>query len=90
MGSFSYAVSRRDLTAIIESMPLEACRTMHIAVREGDAATAQRLLREAAENWYGRSIERPCANAPAAPAIALAAPRHRAHRTSRIPTRYHS
>jgi hypothetical protein len=69
MGGFSYDVSRRDLAAIIELMPTDTCRAMHIAAREGDLATAQRLLREATEIYF--------TNAPAAPA-ATVAPRHRA------------
>ena len=47
MDGFSYAASRRDLAAIINAMPTEHCRAMHIAARQGDLATAQRLLREA-------------------------------------------
>ena len=75
MGGFSYDVTRRDLARIIDAMPTEQCRAMHIAAREGDLATAQRLLREAAET-YGRFANRPSmANAPAAPAAAVA-PRH--------------
>jgi hypothetical protein len=69
MGGFSYDVSRHDLAAIIESMPTDMCRAMHIAAREGDLATAQHLLREAAETYF--------TSAPAAPA-ATVAPRYRA------------
>ena len=72
MGRFSYDVSRRDLAAIIESMPLEACRAMHIAARLGDKTTAQRLLREAAATYFASST-------PAAPAAAVG-PRHRVRR----------
>src|SRR5688500_7643660 len=82
MGGFSYDVSRHDLTRIIESMPTAACRALHIAARQGDTATAQRLLREAAETYF--------ASAPAAPAVAPSAPRHSARRASRTPTRYRS
>jgi len=64
MGSFSYDVSRQDLTRIIDAMPTDACRAMHLAARQGDTATAQRLLREAATLYY--------ASAPAAPAVAIA------------------
>ena len=71
MGRFSYDVSRRDLAAIIESMPLETCRAMHIAARQGDTATAQRLLREAATTYF--------TSTPAAPAAAVAL-RHRMRR----------
>jgi hypothetical protein len=77
MGNFSYDVSRRDLAAIIESMPAETCRAMHIAAREGDTTTAQRLLREAAETYF--------TSAPAAPA-ATVAPRHHASRAQRSQT----
>ena len=66
MGSFSYAVSRHDLTRIIESMPTETCRQMHIAARQGDTTTAQRLIREAATTYY--------ASTPAAPAAAPMTP----------------
>jgi hypothetical protein len=68
MGGFSYDVSRHDLTRIIETMPTDACRAMHLAVRQGDTVTAQRLLREAAATYF--------TSAPAAPAAAVA-PRHR-------------
>ena len=64
MGSFSYDVSRQDLTRIIDAMPTETCRAMHLAARHGDTTTAQRLLREAATMYY--------ASAPAAPAVAVA------------------
>ena len=67
MGRFSYDVSRRDLIRIIESMPAETCRQMHIAARQGDTATAQRIIREAAATYY--------ANAPAAPMASPVAPR---------------
>jgi hypothetical protein len=71
MGRFSYDVSRRDLAAIIESMPMETCRAMYIAARQGDTTTAQRLLREAAATYFSST--------PAAPAAAVA-PRHRVRR----------
>lgn len=67
MGSFSYDVSRRDLTRIIEAMPADACREMHLAARAGDTATAQRLIREAAATYY--------AGAPAAPVPSPVEPR---------------
>lgn len=60
MGDGSYVVSRRDLTALIDAMPTAASRAMHRAAREGDTATAQRLLREAAATYF--------TSAPAAPA----------------------
>src|SRR6266540_3142186 len=44
MGGFSSDVSRHDLTRIIDSMPTQVCREMHLAVGRGDTATAQRLL----------------------------------------------
>jgi len=75
MGSFSYDVSRQDLTRIIDAMPTETCRAMHLAARHGDTATAQRLLREAATLYY--------ASAPAAPAATPMPPRQRAHRRLR-------
>src|SRR5262245_49955331 len=78
MGRFSYGVSRRDLAAIIESMPLEACRAMHIAARKGDTMTAQRLLREAAATYF--------ASTPAAPAAAVAPRQCAGHvRSGQIP-----
>ena len=77
MVGFSYDVSRRDLAAIIESMPTDTCRAMHVAVRKGDLATAQRLLCEAAETYF--------TNAPAAPA-ATVTPCHRASRVRRSQT----
>ena len=73
MGGFSYTVSRHELTAIIEAMPIADCRTMHLAARQGDTETAQRLLREAAATYF--------ASTPAAPA-ATVAPRHRVRRAA--------
>jgi len=75
-GSFSYDVSRQDLTRIIDAMPTETCRAMHLAARHGDTETAQRLLREAATLYY--------ASAPAAPAATVAA-RHYSRRAQRAP-----
>jgi len=74
MGGFSYTVSRHELTAIIEAMPTADCRSMHLAARQGDIETAQRLLREAAETYF--------ACTPAAPAAAVA-PRHTVRRAAR-------
>jgi len=74
MDGFSYTVSRHELTAIIEAMPPADCRTMHLAARQGDTGTAQRLLREAAATYF--------ACTPAAPASTVA-PRHRARRAAR-------
>jgi hypothetical protein len=82
MGGFSYDVSRHDLTRIIDSMPTQACREMHLAVCWGDTVTAQRLLREAAAIYF--------ASTPAAPAVAAVAPRHSARRAPRTPARYRS
>jgi hypothetical protein len=78
MGSFSYDVSRQDLAAIINAMPAEACRAMHTAARQGNLATAQRLLREAAEHYF--------ATVPTVPAAAPVAPRHGAPRPQRTHT----
>ena len=61
MGAFSYDVTRHELARIIDAMPTEECRAMHLATRQGDLATAQRLLREAAATYY--------TSAPAAPAV---------------------
>jgi hypothetical protein len=77
MGRFSYDVSRHDLVAIIEAMPLSACRAMHQAARQGDTTTAQRLLCEAAATYF--------TSAPAAPAAPVA-PRQRTRRLQRRPT----
>ena len=74
MGGFSYTVSRHELTAIIEAMPPADCRTMHLAARQGDTATAQRLLREATATYF--------ACTPAAPAAPVA-PCHRVRHVSR-------
>jgi len=82
MGGFSSDVSRHDLTRIIDSMPTQVCREMHLAVGRGDTATAQRLLREAVVIYF--------ASTPAAPAVASVAPRHSARRAPRMPTRYRS
>ena len=80
MGSFSYDVSRPELAAIIQAMPMEACRAMHIAAQEGDLVEAQRLLREATEQYF--------TTAPAAPAAAPVAPGHVVRRPQRTHT-YH-
>jgi hypothetical protein len=78
MDGFSYTVSRHDLAAIIESMPLDACRAMHIAARTGDTTTAQHLLREATQAYF--------TSTPTAPAAAVA-PCHRARRPLHSQTR---
>jgi hypothetical protein len=78
MGSFSYDVSRHQLAAIIEAMPAETCRAMHIAARQGNLAIAQQMLREAAEQYF--------ATAPTAPAAAPMAPRPSARRPQRTHT----
>lgn len=78
MGSFSYAVSRHELAAIIAAMPSETCRAMHHATREGDLSTAQHLLREAAERYL--------TSTPAAPAAQLPAPHYHARRSRRTQT----
>ena len=69
MGDGSYTVSRLELAAIIDAMPSAACRAMHLAVRQGDTPTAQRLLREATQSYF--------ASAPAAPTAIPPAPRRR-------------
>ena len=74
----SLDVSRYELAEIIESMPTAQCREMHLAVRRGDSATAQRLLREAAAT-YGANcspIDIPAAP-PAATAGSANRPRNR-------------
>jgi hypothetical protein len=79
MDGFVYDVSRQDLVAILDAMPTAACRALHLAARQGDLATAQRLLREAAASYFSA--------APAAPAAAVPVPRSpRAH----TPTRHRS
>ena len=74
-----YHVSRNDLSAIIDAMPTADCRAMHLAARQGDTETAQRLLREAAATYF--------TSAPAAPAAAVAL-RHSFRRNRRIQTNY--
>jgi hypothetical protein len=59
----SYAVSRHDLAAIMAAMPHDTCRAMHLALRQGDTATAQQLIREAAATYF--------ASTPAAPALTM-------------------
>jgi hypothetical protein len=61
----SYQVSRQELARIIEAMPTEQCRAMHLAVRHGDTTTAQRLLREASESYFA------LAGVPAAPSASV-------------------
>jgi hypothetical protein len=78
MCGFSYDVSRQDLSRIIDAMPTEACRAMHIAARQGNLATAQRLLREAAEQYF--------ATVPTVPAAAPVAPPHGVRRPQRTHT----
>jgi len=78
MGRFSYAISRHDLTRIIESIPTETCRQMHIAARQGDTATAQRLIREAATIYYASTPAAP-ATAPMAPCISKAPAKRSIH-----------
>ena len=63
---FSYHVSRHELAQIIDAMPAETCRAMHLAVKHADLPTAQRLLREAAATYF--------TSAPAAPAAMPPAP----------------
>ncbi len=47
----SITLTRTDLTHVIDRMSPEDCRALHLAVRTGDLATAQRLLREAAVQY---------------------------------------
>lgn len=79
MSSFSYHVSRHELVQIIDAMPAESCRAMHLAVKHQDLPTAQRLLREAAATYF--------TSAPAAPAATPPAPRWPARRPSTSPER---
>lgn len=60
----SYNVSRSDLAALIAAMPNEACRAMHIAARRGDTETAQRLIREAAVQYFTSTPTTPAAAPP--------------------------
>ena len=66
ISSFSYHVSRHELTQIIDAMPTATCRAMHLALEHADLPTAQRLLREAAATYF--------TSAPAAPAAMPPAP----------------
>jgi len=74
----SYQVSRQELARIIEAMPTEQCRAMHLATRGGDSTTAQRLLREATESYFALT------GAPAAPCAAVDTPLN-ARRATRHP-----
>jgi hypothetical protein len=80
MGSFSYDVSRQDLAAIIDAMPAETCRAMHIAARQGNLAIAQQMLREAAEQYF--------TTVPTTPAAAPVTPRPSARRPQRTHTHH--
>ena len=62
MDGFSYDVSRQQIAEIIDAMPTDACRAMHLAARRGDSATAQRLLREAAEMYFTTTPAAPAAS----------------------------
>ena len=75
MDGFSYVVSRHELAAILDAMPTDACRSLHLAARDGDTATAARLMREATASYY--------ANTPAP--TAAVAPLHRARHTRHTP-----
>lgn len=75
----SYQVSRQELARIIEAMPIEACREMHLAARRGDTTTAQRLLREATASYFAIS------SAPAALAASVDT-RPNIRRTARRPS----
>ena len=52
-----------DVERIVDSMSNDMCREYHLAARQHDTATAQRLFMEAAVLFY---------SAPAAPAASLA------------------
>lgn len=60
----SVTLSRVDLTKCIGAMSLADCRAMHQAARSGDAETAQRLLREAAERYQTSAAAPAAAPAP--------------------------
>ena len=69
MDGFVYDVSRQDLVAILDAMPTSACRALHLAARQGDLATAQRLLREAAATYGANCSSADILAAPPASAI---------------------
>ncbi|NTU79378.1 MAG: hypothetical protein HGA45_08240 [Chloroflexales bacterium] len=60
----SITLSRADLTKCIGAMSLADCRTMHQAACTGDAETAQRLLREAAQRYQASAAAPAAAPAP--------------------------
>jgi hypothetical protein len=60
----SLSLKRHELTALIAAMPTEACRAMHVAARQGDIETAQRLLREAATAYIAATPAPVAAPAP--------------------------
>ncbi len=64
MGHFSYDVSRTQLTEIINAMPPDASHALHSAARDGDTATAQRLIREAAAIYFASTPAMPAACPP--------------------------
>lgn len=66
LGDKRTPVSRHDLVAIIAAMPTASCRAMHIAARQGDRTTAQRLLRAATEAYFASTPA-----APTAPSVTL-------------------
>lgn len=70
----SITFSRNDLAACLAAMSTAESRSLHLAVRQGDLATAQRLLREAAIAYQ---------TAAAAPAVAPA-PLPRSLRRTRV------
>ena len=75
MDGFSYVVSRHELAAILDAMPADACRSLHLAARAGDTATAQRLMREATASYYA-SASTPAPTAAVAPLHRARRPRH--------------
>jgi hypothetical protein len=72
----SLRVSRHDLVAILDAMPVASSQALYRATQHGDIGTAQQLLRDAAVTYF--------ACAPAAPAAAPMTPRHAVRRA---PTR---
>ncbi len=77
INGYSYSVSRQELIAIFEAMPIETSRALQRATQQGDLPTAQRLVREATVHYFTTT--------PAAPAAALGAPRRSPRRPSPTP-----
>jgi hypothetical protein len=77
MNGYSYHVSRHQLAAIIEAMPTDACRALHLATHSGDTTTAQHLLREATERYFTTAPAAPIAPPPPARTRILYSPNHK-------------